>query len=513
MTNKRFTFFAFVLLLVMRAQAGMLYPSVMAETLVVGGTQAPGTLGNPFGGSGQPASMVWSALYDGLTEFTVDGQMRGALATSWEALDPIRWRFTLREGVTFHNGRPFDASAVVGTFNYLLSDAGRGQLVASRLNMIDRVIADSEFSVIFETKEPYAILPKRLSLVMIVDPVRWNTEGVQAYAQEPTGTGPYRLEQWGAGGSHIVLSATNSTWRETGSVERVELLTLTDPASRLQALMSGAVDVAWNLDPDSIPLVESNNFRTSTVPLPNVLAVALRTEGNSNSPLQDLRVRQALNIAIDKEAMADLILGGLVSPASQGALPGTVGYDEEIRGYEYNPDRARSLLTEAGYKDGFDLLIEVTARLLPGDQLIFQKMAADLSSVGVRVTLRDIQLANFIRKYTSNQWGEVDAFSMTWNSAPMYDAIRPFEYYSCLKANPFFCEPRIANRIVVSNAIMDPIERERELKGIMSEMVDLAPAIFLTGTAYVVGLSNRIENLPADGMGIRYGEVTFKNSP
>ena len=490
---------------------GMLFHDSIAhsETLIVGGTQAPGTLGNPYGSSGQPASMVWSAIYDGLTDFDVSGKMTPALATTWSTVDDLTWRFELRRDVHFHNGKSFNADAVAGTFAYLLSDAGRTQLMASRLSMIERVEVVSDYTVEFKTRFPDAILPKRLSLVMIVEPETWATISIDAYALEPIGTGPYKLVQWGAGNARIVMAASNASWRNHGAVDRVELRPLADPASRLQALMSGQVDIVWNIDPDVIALLESNGLRATTVDLPNVLAIALRTEGNPDSPMQDLRVRKALNYAVDKGAMADLILSGLVNPATQGATVGTVGFDATIEGYPYDPDRARALLAEAGYPDGFAFTIELTARLLPGDTLIFQKMAADLAAVGVDVEIRDLPLAAWTRKYVANDWGQTDAFSMTWNSAPMYDSIRPFEYYSCIKINPFFCDQDLAHRIVASNSVMDPGEREAVMRSIMADTVDAAPSIFLTEVAYIVGLSDRIDNFSANAMGIRYEEVTF----
>ncbi len=436
--------------------------------------------------------------------------MQPALATSWENPDPLTWRFHLRKGVAFHNDRPFDAEAVTGTFNYLLSEAGRSQLIASRLSMIERVEAEDEYTVVFTTHSPYAILPKRLSLVMIIEPQAWTTDGVDAYALRPIGTGPYRLEQWGAGNARIVLVASGASWRDHGVVDRVELRPLADPAFRLQALLSDQIDIAWNVDPDALPIFESNGIRTVPVTLPVVMAIALRTEGNPDSPLQHKKVRQALNFAVDKRAMADLILDGYVIPATQGAVAGTVGYDPAISGYPYDPARARVLLTEAGYPDGFTFVIELTARLLPGDVLVYQKMAADLAAVGVNAELRDIPLAAWTRKYTTNQWNGTDAFSMTWNSAPMYDAIRPFEYYSCLKTNPFVCDRAIADRIVPSNSVMDPNKRDTLLRNIMADMVESAPSIFLTSAIYMVGLSVRIDTFASTGMGITYGEVTFK---
>lgn len=488
---------------------GALLTPLSAETLRVGGTQPPGSLGNPYGGIGPPSSMVWTAIYDGLVRFDDVGAIQPAIALAWENISPHQWRFHLRRNVKFHSGRELTAHDVVRNFEYLLSAEAQKYIVASRMNVVDKVEASDDYTVLFTTHEPDAILPKRLSFVMMVDPDAWVELGPDGFALKPVGTGPFRLTEWGAGNSRIILEAVNDSWRKSSSVDRVEIRTISDPAARLQALRSGQIDVAWGLGPDDLSVLSKSVYTSTVVSAPNIMSVALRNVGNDDSPLQNKAVRQALNYAVDKNSIAQHILGGVTQPAGQGAVAGTVGYNEAIQPYSYDPEQARRLLAEAGYADGFPLVLELTTNLLPADALIYQKMAEDIRAIGVDVELREIPWSNWIRKYTGGEWENAGGFSLTWNSAPMYDAVRPLEYFSCLKAAPFFCDRDIANRILTSNTVMDPVARENQLKSIMADVHDLAPAIWLVNSVYLVGMTNRIQHFAATDLGVSFDEVVM----
>lgn len=485
----------------------LLSPPLVAETLRVGGTQPPASLGNPYGGIGPPSSMVWTAIYDGLVRFNNQGEIQPALAVRWDNVSPREWRFELRQNVRFHSGRVLTAQDVVKNFEYLLTEGAQKYIVAARMSVVDKVEALDDSTVLFTTHAPDAIFPKRLSFVMMVDPEVWAELGPEGFALMPVGTGPFRLVDWGPGNSKIILEDVDQSWRTSRNVTEVEIRTISDPAARLQALRSDQIDVAWGLGPDDLSLLAGDAYTSAIVPAPNIMSIALRNVGNVGSPLQKKEVRQALNYAVDKDSIAQYILGGITQPAGQGAVPGTIGYNESVTPYPYDPNRARQLLADSGYPDGFSLILELTTNLLPADALIYQKMGEDLRAVGVDVELREIPWSNWIRKYTTGQWDEVGGFSLTWNSAPMYDAVRPLEYYSCLKAGAFFCDDDTANRIVNSNSIMDPSARKNQMQGVMADVHDLAPAIWLVNSVYVVGMTSRIQHFAATDLGVTFDEV------
>ncbi len=485
------------------------YAQSQLRILKIGASQGPSSLGNPYTAVGPPSSLAWSAIFDALTMVNEEGDLVSALATEWFAKDPHTWVFKLRPGVVFHNGRPFDAESVIRTIAYLRSDAGSRYLVANEIRGIESVRAAGPLIVEFRTTEIDAILPKRLSLVMMVEPDSWSALNPDGFALEPIGTGPFTLESWGRTDATIKLASFNDSWRSNKNIDHVHILNLSDSTSRLQALLTGQVDVMVGLSPDDLPLIESGPYKIYSRPQPIVLSIAFVTERTDHSPLKDKKVRQALNLAVDRDQMAGIILVGLAEPAHQGAPKGTFGYNPELPPYPVDIVRARALLAEAGYPNGLNLKIDVLTNLSPNDTLLYQKMAQDLSQIGVKVELNSVLFSSYLRKYSSGDWKDTDAFSLTWNNAPFNDVIRPAEYFSCLKAKPFFCEPSVVSLIEKSHQTIDPQEGEIVVREIMAAYREIAPALWLVTFTNLTAYSDKITTFHSRYMGIEFERLTF----
>jgi len=485
-----------------------------AATLRVGGTQAPPTLGNPYSAVGPPASTVWSAMYDGLTMIDANSKLVPALALSWRNTAPTTWEFKLRPGVTFHNGVPFNAQTVVDVVNLLKSPDMQRYLVAGELRTVTAVKAIDPLTVQFTTAEPDAVLPKRLNIVMMIEPAAWKTMGGDAYALNPIGTGPYKLTDWGRSNARIKFDLVPSSWRapKPGAnplIDKVELINIAETASRVQAIMSGQIDISIAPGPEDVQLLTDAGFTVKTQPLGVVMSLAFRTERPDAAPLKDKRVRQALNYAVDREGMAKGLLNGLVTAASQGSTPETFGYNPNLKPYPYDPAKAKALLAEAGYADGFPLRVEALTNLGNSDTALYQKMAEDLGKVGVKVELRSTTFAAWVRKYGTNEWGDIDAFTLTWNNAPFQDAIRPIEYFSCLKPAAFFCDPSIVPLIRQSNQTMDEAARQKVLQEIAAKLQDVAPALLLVDFPSLVALSPKVKSAPLRVAGLEFENVVL----
>jgi peptide/nickel transport system substrate-binding protein len=480
-----------------------------AATLRVGGTQAPPALGNPFTAVGPPSSLSWSAIFDGLTVLDERGRLQPALADSWQNTTPTTWVFRLRPGIAFHNGKPCDAAAVAATFAYLKSDDAKRFLISNELRMVTQVRAVDPLTVEFTTSSPDPILPTRLNLVMIVEPEAWRSLKPEGFALAPIGTGPFRLAEWGRGNGRAVLEADAHSWRGRGAVDRVEIRTIADTAARMQALMAKQIDIAIGIGPEDAALLEQDGFKVRRQPYAAVMALAFRTVRPEDTPLKDRRVRYALNLAVDRAAILKNILGGTGGVASQGATPETFGYDPTIAPYPFDPARAKALLAEAGYPDGFAFVAEVLTNMTMSDSAVYQKVAADLDRIGVTLRLRTTTFASWVRRYTSGDWGDADAFSLTWSSAPFQDVIRPVEYYSCAKVNPFFCDRSLMPLIAAANQDMVPASREKRLQEIMRRLHDVAPALLLVDVANIIVTAPRVENLHARFMGIDFERLTL----
>ncbi|MDX2142908.1 MAG: ABC transporter substrate-binding protein [Rhodospirillaceae bacterium] len=483
-----------------------------AATLRVGGTQAPPTLGNPYSAVGPPASTSWIPMYDALTKLDTEGKLAPALALSWRNATPTTWEFKLRPNVKFHNGVAFNAQTVVDVVNILKSPESQKYLIAAELRGIVGVRAVDDLTVEFTTAEPDAVLPKRLNIVLMVEPAAWKSMGPDAFALKPIGTGPYRLVEWGRGNARIKYELVPDAWRatvdgKTSQITTVELLNIAETASRVQALLSNQIDISIAPGPEDAKLLTDAGFTVKSTQIGVVMSVAFRTERPDAAPLKDKRVRQALNYAVNRESMARDILGGIAAPASQGATAVTFGFNPDLKPYPYDPAKAKALLAEAGYADGFPLRIEVLTNLGNSDTALYQKMAADLGEVGVKVELRSSTFANWLRKYGTNEWGDIDAFSLTWNSAPFHDAIRPIEYFSCLKPAAFFCDPEVVPLIKQSNQAMDEATRLKLLQGIMARMLDNPPALYLVDFPNLIALSPRVKAFSSRVAGIEFENI------
>ncbi len=474
-----------------------------SETLNVGGTELPASLGNPYAAISVTPGSILGSIYDGLTQIDADGQLKPALALSWENDGDRRWVFTLRPNVTFQNGALLTAENVAANINDLVKPENRGYPIATEMASIESARALDETSVEVFTRYPDPMLAKRFSLFRVVDFDLWSEIGPDEYGRAPIGTGPFQLSSWNQGGA-ISFTAFKPSWRDSGDFSNLRIFTLKDSIARTQSLIAGQIDLALGLTPEDAPLIERQGMSVKIHYGNQVMALGLPNALNSDSPLNDQRVRQAINYAVNRTAIVDYILGGMFPLATQGATPANVGHNPDITPYLYDPKRAQTLLTEAGYPDGFEIIIEVLVGMGPSDSLIYQQVAQDLSQVGITVDLRTTTYPERTRKYFSGDWGEVDGFSILWNNAPYNDTGRALKDFSCLKSNPFFCDEGLSDRIAASNREMNPDVRAAELRAIMAEMQTLAPTINLIEYGSVLGYSDRIENVQIRPVGIAY---------
>ncbi|MBL8629459.1 MAG: hypothetical protein JNM81_07515 [Rhodospirillaceae bacterium] len=499
----------FILVLIAVFMASVFMAShAEAVTLRVARNQIPPSLGNPYTSAGQPGAAIWSALFDALTVVEPNGDLSPGLALRWDLVSPTRWRFYLRPNVTFHDGQPFDANTVVANIQALQTEAGKRLYMATEVAGISKVTVIEPLVVEIETAKPDAILPKRLAIIMIVEPKAWaKDEG--AFALKPIGTGPWTLVDWGRTTGRSVFTANKKSWRAPKQLDRLEIVILPEATTRLSALLTGEVDVAEAFTPDDLGELEGQPFRSVMQEGTQVMAIAFRTTGDKKTPLHDPRVRQALNYAVNRAEIVDTILHGKSKVASQGCTALVFGCNATLTPYPYDPAKAKVLLTEAGYGSGFKLKLEVLTGFGLSDQLIYQRMAEQLGQVGVKVTIETPSYATWLRKYLSNQWDDTDAFSLFWDNSSYRDVIRAVKYYSCDKPNPFFCDQTIMPEIYASDVIMDVGARRKALEAIMAKLKDLAPSLWMVEIPYHYAITNDIDKFATRTLGVSYEDITF----
>lgn len=443
----------------------------------------------PWSGVGSPGQYIYSGIFDALTVISESGEAQPALAESWESVDETTWRFTLRDGVTFQNGEPFNADAVVASFNYLMSEEGKAQFAAHARNYptISEVSAVDERTVEIKTASPDPLIPNAVSIVYIVPPEDWAEKGPEGFATAPVGTGPYQVTAWEP--QRIEFERWEESWRDA-SIPNVHFLLLNDPAARVQALQSQQVDIVVSVSPDQIAELESAGFDGYVAPSGRLMSLAFIT--TTDGPLSSPQVRQALNYAVDKQAIAEQLVAGLTQPT---AWPpdGVNGHDPTLEPYPYDPERAAELLEQAGYGDGFDFSAEVTLGAFPADREIYEAMAGYLSEVGVNVTLNEIDFAqDWLPKFSGQAEWAGEAFGSTWVAPPLMDAIRPFAWNSCGWPNEWFCDPEAEELINQVNATFDTQERDELLNQLLERNMENPPSLFLVELVELWALSPQV---------------------
>lgn len=477
-----------------------------AEQLTVGIYALTQSKGHPYKAGGPPHVYVHSALFDALTALAPGGEPQPNLAVSWENVAPDRWRFRLREGVTFSNGERFDAAAVKAVFDWLATKPGRASFAGAQMDIVKEVVPVDPLTVEFVTTGPEPVFPNKLASVYMVAPGAWAELGENGFADAPAGTGPYRVKDWRPG--EAVLEAWDGSWRraKTGTIRFVEL---PEETARVQAIQSRQIDISLPVSPDNVPAVEMAGGSIFSQVAPTVMSLALITE-KVGSPFKDRRVRQAVNYAVDKEIIAEVLLAGLTKAAGQPVTPIAAGYDAEIAPYPHDPAKAKALLAEAGYPDGFSFVAEVTVGSLPADADIFAKVTQDLAAVGVRAEFRIITFPDWLRKFFAMGW-DGQAFGMSYFATPAMTAVNALKNYSCAKepAPPHICLQAMMPPMEAADREFDPARRTAMMHDLMRMAHEEALSLFLVEGIDLVGLGPRVKGFDMPVRRVRWENVTI----
>lgn len=306
------------------------------------------------------------------------GELGPKLATEWEQTDDDTWTFTMREGVTFSDGTPFDADAAAFSIDRAVnSDLGcnvEGYVFGDTDLELD---APDETTLTVTTPEPDPILPLRISFVEMVPPSTDTT----AKVREPIGTGPYEIEKWEAG-QRLTLTANDSYWGDAPAYDGASYVWRSEGSVRAAMVLNDEVDIATGLGPN-------DNAGDAAVAYPNNETTAVRIQYDT-PPLDDIRVRQAINYAVDRDSIASSLFGDDAEVAAQLVPPGIVGHNDDLDPWPYDPDKAADLLAEAE-ADGVDLspqirLISRTG-LFPRVEETLQVIQKELSDLGLNVKI------------------------------------------------------------------------------------------------------------------------------
>ncbi|MBT5241510.1 MAG: ABC transporter substrate-binding protein [Rhodospirillaceae bacterium] len=490
-----------ILILFIAAPVGAAAEKIMRIGLV----SLPQDLGNPYGSYTIPTVTPGLAVFDSLTVVDIEGTLQPWIAERWESIDPLTWHFTLKPNVTFSNGEPFDAAAAAAALNYFASGDGLIEVVAQSVIDVASARAIDPLVLEVKTKAPNILLPRRLSGIRIPAPGPWAELGRRGFAQAPVGSGPFIATRWGT--TQVDLIANTNSWRAP-KLDRIEVKAVPEITTRVQGLITGALDIALDIGPDDGPILETAGAQLNIRPSGRVQLLTFMSIGDS--PLADVRVRQALNYAVNKQQIIDILLGGATEPSGQAAVKASFGYNPDVPAYPYDPDKARALLAEAGYPDGFDLPADMTPGAMAGDGAWYLQIANNLADVGVRVTYQSYPFTMHIRKIRQGGW-KGDAFGMDFNNLPSLDVLWPLRIHSCLWAAPWHCRPEWVPLIEDAEQEFDLEERRRKTQALVQLYHDEPTSLYLWEMPGVDGVSDRVLNYQPRHAFINFHEIDVKD--
>ena len=503
-TLKTLTFFVGLLTYLGLLPSTPMY-AASTSPLRVGVAALPASDGDPHRSVSVFTTYTWSPVFETLITFREDGELIGELATSWQQIEPTEWHFSLRDGVVFSNGRPLTAHDVVHSLDYLKTPHGQTTSTARDLSVISSAYAVDDSTVSINTHMPSAILPRIMAALYIVEPDHWDALGPDEFARDPIGSGPFTVESWEQG--QVAYLANSRSWRAP-KIDKIQVLQLPEVTTRLQALITGGIDIAIGMGPDDIPLIEAGGgYMHQRNPIDVISITFVIEEGR---PANDVRVRRALNYAVNKNAITDVLLSGYSKPATQGAVRGLLGYNPDLRPYPYDPERARALLKEAGYEDGFTLDIEVIIGSNASDSAIYQLVASNLADVGVTMRVSSIPTSQMVRIILQGKW-KGDGFSQVFGAWPTFEPIRTIRLHSCLWPNPWFCDKRIMPTMEAAMASPN-LERRAELtREVLTFYHEQATALLLHEIPLLDAIGPRVIGYAPNKGKINYETITLRD--
>jgi peptide/nickel transport system substrate-binding protein len=336
-------------------------------------------------------------VYDPVVQ-NVGGKIVPRLAESWKQLTPTSYRFTLRKGVKFHNGDAFNAECVKFSFDRI-NDPEVKSDVKGQFVQVDKVNIVDPYTVDVVLKSPMPLFLKMVSdYVFIASPKYISTKGIGPAAIEPVGTGAFRFVEW-VKGDHVTFEANKEYWGGAPKFDTLTFTTLPQPASRVAALRTGEVDVVIDLDPAAYKELQGvSGINVASVP--GYRNIYLLINSKLDTPFRKKAVRQAVNYAIDKEALVKNILEGHGTPLQgQPYSSMWLGYLPDYKMIPYDPAKARQLLADAGYPNGLDTeFISPTGRYLK-DKELSEAIVGQLAKVGIRCKLTVAEWANYMQRF------------------------------------------------------------------------------------------------------------------
>ncbi len=451
---------------------------------------------DPHMHSVRPMFVVGLHIWDNLVyRDPVTREIGPCLATSWKIVDDLTWEFKLRKDVKFHNGDPFTARDVKFNFERVLNPDQKSPQRPKHISIKSVEVID-DYTVRFRTDKPYPVMLERLANFQMISEKYTKEKGDAYVALNPVGTGPYKFVSWKKG-QELVVEANEQYWKGAPPVKTLVWRTIPETTTQIAELLAGGVDFIESVPPDQIDLI--NNSGVARVVEVRVLPVAfIKLDGAGRggpNPFQDKRVRQAINYAANIDGYIKHIMKGRAVRIATWASPYAFGYDPSIKPYPYDPEKAKKLLAEAGYPNGFEVRHVNSHQRIPGQRQFIEALQQDLAKVGIRMKIQEFTDEGPL--FTQIREGKAGPmYQMSWGYSGTHDLDAIF-YEHCTPQSfwAYWWSDETTKLIEQARASMDPEFRKKTYSKLQQIIKEEAPVLFMWQYVMTYGVANRIAEI------------------
>jgi peptide/nickel transport system substrate-binding protein len=445
---------------------------------------------DPLDNTDTTTHLVLSEMYDCLVQMGRSGKFEGNLAESWEYVNETTVRFHLRPGVRFHNGDPFTSDDVKFTFDHIYDPAVKTPN-APLFEPVETVVPDGPMRVLVKTKRPYAALMSLMYLMWIIPAKYYRRVGQVGFVKAPVGTGPYRFRDW-VKDVHVEMEAYPEYWRGAPEIQRYVYRPIPEDAARVGALQNNEVDLIRPLPVDQVAVVRTQpGLRIANRP-GQMIYCGLNTL--TFGPFMDRRVRQAMNYGVNVDSIVRNLFLGFATRLNGPFFTVTPGYDPSLAPYSYDPNRARRLLAEAGYTNGFDVTLTVPVGTQGAQKLpeVGQAIAGDLSRIGVRAKVVQVEPAEGFSLYRARKF---QMYLFPWQSSPE-SGLHVETLFASYTRGYYYKSPEADALIRPYMETIDTAKRAAIGRRLLHFLHDDAPWLFLYQEPDLYGVRDNVAWMP-----------------
>ena len=482
----------YVGIVVLLAACGAATPAVPAATnapvtrLVIAQTIDAQSM-DPFLVNQVAGESVMQMMFDHLIERDFDGKLAPGLAESWSIVDDKTIEFKLRQGVTFHNGEAFDADAVKFSVERMLNPDLKSSFRGNFKAIKEVQVVNASTVRLLLSQTDAAILDNLSAQLAIVPPKYLQQVGDAEFTRKPIGTGPFKFVEW-VKDDHVTLEANRDYWKGSFKgeprVQSVVYRAIPEAATRIAELKAGRADIIQDVPPDQVKDLQAG-FKVMAKDAPQEAFIFMVADA-PNTPLADKRVRQALNYGVDVDSIIKNVLQGYARHITSPIGPLTLGYDDSVQPYPYDLARAKTLLSDAGYANGFDVVIDATSS---DKSLTTEAVAGELAKLNVRATVRQLDLGTFNDNWSNKRTSPLVA--ARWSG--LFDPASALNFFAKSDGLLTRYKNPDADRLIAEAAsTLDQAKRTQLYAQLNRLLHDDPLAIYLWNTQNLYGLNPRV---------------------